>query len=106
MANTSYAVGTAKAWNRDGGAGGRNSMGAVAVQESESLNDSFGFERDLWQRKTGQSSHVPKTSIRLDQAPFITQIRSALMRVLASSMSFRISAVMATFGGFPALIKA
>jgi hypothetical protein len=38
-------------------------MGAVAVQESESLNDSFGFERDLWQRKTGQSSHVPKTSV-------------------------------------------
>jgi hypothetical protein len=35
----------------------------VAVQESESLNDSFGFERDLWQRKTGQSSHVPKTSV-------------------------------------------
>ena len=38
-------------------------MGAVAIQESESLNDSFGFERDLWQRKTGQSSHVPKTSV-------------------------------------------
>jgi hypothetical protein len=35
----------------------------VAVQESESLNDSFGFERDLWQRKTGQSSHVPKTRV-------------------------------------------
>jgi hypothetical protein len=50
--------------------------------------------------------HPSKTSIRLDQAPFITQIRSALMRVLASSISFRMSAVMATFGGFPALIKA
>jgi hypothetical protein len=42
-------------------------------------------------------------SIRLDQADFFTQFRSALMRVLASSMSFRISAVRATFGGFPAL---
>jgi hypothetical protein len=49
---------------------------------------------------------LAQTSIRLDQAPFITQIRSALMRVLASSISFRMSAVMATFGGFPALIKA
>ena len=45
-------------------------------------------------------------SIRLDQADFLTQFRSALMRVLASSMSFRISAVRATFGGFPALIMA
>ena len=47
-----------------------------------------------------------ETSIRLDQAPFVTQFRSALMRALASSMSFRMSAVMATLGGFPALIRA
>ena len=47
-----------------------------------------------------------QTSIRLDQAPFVTQFRSALMRALASSMSFRMSAVMATLGGFPALIRA
>ena len=38
-------------------------------------------------------------SIRLDQASFVTQVRSALISVLASSISFRISAVMATFGG-------
>jgi hypothetical protein len=45
-------------------------------------------------------------SIRLDQALFSSQFRSALMRALASSMSFRMSAVRATFGGFPALIMA
>jgi len=45
-------------------------------------------------------------SIRLDQASFFTQFRFALMRALASSISFRMSAVMATFGGFPALIMA
>ena len=45
-------------------------------------------------------------SIRLDQAAFFTQFRFALMSALASSMSFRMSAVRATFGGFPALIMA
>jgi len=45
-------------------------------------------------------------SIRLDQASFFTQFRFALMRALASSISFRMSTVMATFGGFPALIMA
>jgi len=42
-------------------------------------------------------------SIRLDQAPFWTHKRSALTRVFANSMSFRIRAVMATLAGFPAL---
>ncbi|MFN8995180.1 MAG: hypothetical protein ACK5X3_16165, partial [Pseudomonadota bacterium] len=42
-------------------------------------------------------------SIRLDQAPFCTHKRSALTRVFANSMSFRIRAVMATLAGFPAL---
>ncbi len=45
-------------------------------------------------------------SIRLDQVAFFTQFRFALMRALASSISFRMSAVRATFGGFPALIMA
>ena len=45
-------------------------------------------------------------SIRLDQAVFFTQIRFALMSAFASSMSFLIRAVRATFGGLPALIMA
>ena len=45
-------------------------------------------------------------SIRLDQAVFFTQIRFALMSAFASSMSFLIRAVRATFGGLPALIIA
>ena len=31
-------------------------MGALAIQKGEGLNDSFGFERDLWPRKIGQGS--------------------------------------------------
>ena len=50
--------------------------------------------------------HRLARSIRLDQAAFFTQFRFALMSALASSMSFRMSAVRATFGGFPALIMA
>ena len=49
---------------------------------------------------------IAMQSIRLDQAAFFTQFRFALMRALASSMSFRMSAVRATFGGLPALIMA
>jgi len=45
-------------------------------------------------------------SIRLDQAFLFSQVRFALMSALASSMSFRMSAVMATFGGLSALIMA
>lgn len=45
MANTGYAVGVAKARNRNNRAGGRNSMGAMAIQEGEDLNDHLGFER-------------------------------------------------------------
>ena len=42
-------------------------------------------------------------SIRLDQAHLFIQRRFALMSALASSMSFLMRAVMATFGGLPAL---
>ncbi len=69
-------------------------------------NDAAGAEAICQAAVRPSMRFVLVKSIRLDQAPFITQIRSALMRVLASSMSFRISAVRATFGGFPALIKA
>jgi hypothetical protein len=33
-------------------------MGPMAIQEGESLNDSFGFERSLWRRKAGQGECV------------------------------------------------
>lgn len=41
-------------------------------------------------------------SIRSDQAFFLTQIRSALTSAFAVSISFLITATMATFAGFPA----
>ena len=53
-----------------------------------------------------KQSHRWIESIRLDQAVFFTQIRFALMSAFASSMSFLIRAVRATFGGLPALIMA
>jgi len=42
-------------------------------------------------------------SIRLDQAVFGVQVRSALMSAFAISMSLRMTATMATLAGFPAL---
>jgi len=41
-------------------------------------------------------------SIRLDQAVFFTQFRSALTSAFAVSISFLMTATMATFAGFPA----
>ena len=37
-------------------------MDPMAIQEGESLNDSFGFERGLWRRKTGLGTSAPITS--------------------------------------------
>ena len=69
-------------------------------------NDAAGAEAICQAAVRPSMRFVLVKSTRLDQADFLTQFRSALMRVLASSMSFRISAVRATFGGFPALIMA
>ena len=61
-----------------------------------------------WWRSVVRTSILPRTrlSIRLDQALLFSQRRFALMSVLASSMIFLMRAVMATFGGLPALIMA
>ena len=45
-------------------------------------------------------------SIRLDQEVFGTQMRSALTKAFAVSMSLRMIATMATFAGFPAARRA
>lgn len=46
--------------------------------------------------------HTDFLSIRLDQAVFLTQIRSALTSAFAVSINFLMTATMATFAGFPA----
>jgi|MDTG01.2.fsa_nt_gb hypothetical protein len=38
-------------------------MGAMAIQEGESLNNHSGFERGLWQRQSGWFGLVPQTSV-------------------------------------------
>lgn len=70
-------------------------LGMVAPLGRGKLNDIIAVIED-----------AEDESIRLDQALFFSQFRSALMRALASSMSLRMSAVRAIFGGFPALIMA
>jgi transposase len=74
-----------------------------AMRNKTDKNDARGIAQVL---RTGWFSPVHMKSIRLDQAPFLTQFRSALMRALASLISFRMRAVRATFGGLPALIMA
>ncbi len=52
-------------------------------------------------KETGHHRNKLK-SIRLDQAPFLTQRRSALTKAFAISMSLRMIATIASLVGFPA----
>lgn len=66
------------------------------------------MKRDPWPGHFNDAleNHLHACSIRLDQALLFSHFRSALISALASSMSFLMSAVSATFGGLPALIMA
>ena len=81
-------------------------FGDVEIEKCRALCREVLFELRPCSRTEGYFTPVHERSIRLDQAPFLTQFRFALMSALASSMSFRMSAVRATFGGFPAFIMA
>jgi hypothetical protein len=84
----------------------------VPKQEQRLRENGFdgAFVRGLVVEQTDvpctQTDGNEKRSIRFDQAPLFTQFRSALIRALASSISFRMSAVIATFGGIPTLPRA
>jgi len=62
----------------------------------------LGFAHQASSRTSPWTSSTCRSSIRLDQAVFFTQSRSALTSAFAVSISFLMTATIATFAGFPA----
>jgi hypothetical protein len=76
-------------------------MGVQIVRDSTRPNAS----RLAWSVRTTAVAHSRRSADRFDQASFGVQLRLAFRRAFARTMSLRMTAVRATFAGFPAFMS-